>query len=56
MPIELGPSVSESSTKISKFHASTDSKYKFHKARIENGPPIDEFELGFPFLRIHSHS
>ena len=34
--IELGPPVSESSTKISKFHAPTDSEHKFHKARIEN--------------------
>ena len=34
--IELGPPVSESSTKISKFDAHTDSEYKFHKARIEN--------------------
>ena len=45
--IELGPPVSESSTKISKFHAPTDSEHKFHKARIENLPPI-EFKLGFP--------
>ena len=34
--IELGPPVSESSTKISKFHAPTDSEHKFHKVRIEN--------------------
>ena len=34
--IELGPPVSESSTKISKFHAPTDSEHKFNKARIEN--------------------
>ena len=45
--IELGPPVSESSTKISKFHAPTDSEHKFHKARIENWPPT-EFKLGFP--------
>ena len=34
--IEFGPLVSESSTKISKFHAPTGSEHKFHKARIEN--------------------
>ena len=34
--IKLGQPVSESSTKISKFHAPTDSEHKFHKARIEN--------------------
>ena len=45
--IELGLPVSESSTKISKFHAPTDSEHKFHKARIESWPPI-EFKLGFP--------
>ena len=45
--IELGLLVSESSTKISKFHAPTDSEHKFHKARIENWPPI-AFKLGFP--------
>ena len=45
--IELGPPVSESSTKISKFHAPTDSEHKFHKARIKNWSPI-EFKLGFP--------
>ena len=47
--IELGPPVLESSTKISKFHALTDSEHKFHKARIENWPPI-EFKL-IPPLR-----
>ena len=34
--IELGRPVLESSTKISKFHAPTDSEHKFHKARIKN--------------------
>ena len=33
--IELGPSVLESSTKISKFHAPTDSEHKFHRAWIK---------------------
>ena len=45
--IELRPPVSESLTKILKFHAPTDSEHKFHKARIENWSPI-EFKLGFP--------
>ena len=31
MAIELEPPVSVSSTKISKFHAPSDSEYKFHK-------------------------
>ena len=47
MAIELRTPVSESSTKISKFHAPTGSEHKFHKARIENWPPI-KFKLGFP--------
>ena len=34
--IELGPPVSESSAKISKFYAPIDSKHNFHKAGIEN--------------------
>ena len=34
--IELVLPVSDSSTKISKFHALTDSEHKFHKARSEN--------------------
>ena len=46
-PIELGPPVSESSTKFSKFHAPTDSEYKFHEARIKNWS-LMEFKLGFP--------
>ena len=45
--IELVPPVLESSTKISKFHAPTDSKQELHKARIKNWPRI-EFKLGFP--------
>ena len=53
--IELRPPVSESSTKILKFHAPADSEHKFHKARIENWPPI-EFKLGFPWLRIRRHN
>ena len=55
MAIEHGSTVSESSTKISKFHAPTDSEYKFHKARIENWPPI-EFKLGFLWLRIRRYN
>ena len=45
--IKLGPPVSESSVKISKFHAPTDSEHKFHEARIENWS-LMEFKLGFP--------
>ena len=45
--IKLGPAVSESSTKISKFHAPTTPENKFHKVRVENWPPI-EFKLEFP--------
>ena len=53
--IELGPPASESSTKISKFHAPTNSEHKFHKARIENWLPI-EFKPGSPWLRIRTHN
>ena len=45
--IELGPPVSESLIKISKFHGPTDSEHKFHEARIKNWSPM-EFKLGFP--------
>ena len=45
--IEFRLPVSESSTKILKFHAPTDSEHKFHKTRIENWPPV-EFKLEFP--------
>ena len=47
MVIELVLPVSESLTKISKFYDPTDSKYKFHKTRIENLLTIG-FELGSP--------
>ena len=55
MAIKLRPAVPEFSFIISKFHALTDSEHKFHKARIENGLPI-EVELGFPWLRIDGHN
>ena len=42
--MELGPPVLESSTKISKLHGPIDSEHKFHKARIENWPPIELWE------------
>ena len=45
--IELGLPVSESSTKISKFYAPTDSEHKFHKAGIESERSI-ELDLRFP--------
>ena len=51
----IGPLVSESSTKILKFHAPTDSEYKFHKVKIKNWPSM-EFKLGFPWLRINRHN
>ena len=43
--IELGPPVSESSTRISKFDGSIDSEHKFNKTKIENWLPIG-FNLG----------
>ena len=53
--IELGPPMSESSSKISKFYVPTDSEHKLNKTRIENWPPI-EFKLGFPWLRIRRYN
>ena len=53
VPIELGPPVSKSSTRILKFYDSTDSEHKFHKTRIKNWLSID-FELGSPRLRTYS--
>ena len=47
MVIQLGPSVLESSTRISKFHEPTDSEHKCHKTRIENWLFIG-FQLGPP--------
>ena len=44
--IELGPLVSESSTKTSKFYDPTDSEHKLDKTRIENWLSIG-FELEF---------
>ena len=55
MVIDFGPPMSESSTKISKFHWFSDSQWKFHKTRIENWLPI-RFELGSPWLGICSHN
>ena len=48
--IQLGPPVSESSTRISKFHDPTDSEHKFHRTRIENWLSIG-FKLGSPWQR-----
>ena len=39
MVIELGPPVSESSTRISKFHDPTDSEDKFYKKGSKTGYP-----------------
>ena len=53
--IELGPPVSESSTRISKFHDSTDSEHKFYKTRIKNWLSIG-FVMGTHWLRTYSHN
>ena len=53
MVIELGLPMLESSTKIWKFHALTDSEHKFYKVRIKNWLPI-EFELGSTWLGTHT--
>ena len=47
--IKLGPSVSESSTKISYFYAISDSEQKFHETGVENWLSIG-FGLGFPLI------
>ena len=44
---ELGPPVSESSTRISKFHDPTDSEHKFYKTKTKNWQSIS-FKLGTP--------
>ena len=54
--IVLGTLVSESFPKISTFHAPTDSEHKFHKARIENWPPIELGNWDFPWLGIRRHN
>ena len=41
----LGPPVLESSARISKFYAPTDSEHKFNKTEIENWQPIG-YNLG----------
>ena len=55
MVIELGPPLSGSSTKISKFYNHNDSEHKLHKTRIENWLSIG-FELEFPWLGAYSHN
>ena len=52
---ELGPPVLESSARISKFYAPTDSEHKFNKTEIENWLPIG-YNLGSSWLGTHSHS
>ena len=47
MVIELGPPVSESSTRISKLYDPTDSEHKCHKTKIQYFLSID-FELDPP--------
>ena len=53
--IELGPPVSESSTRISKIYDPPNSEQKFYKTRIENWLSIG-FKLGFPWLRTYSYN
>ena len=53
--IELGPPVSEYSTRISKFYAPTNSKHKFNKTDIENWLPIG-FSLGPSWLWTRWHN
>ena len=51
MVIQHGPQVSESSTRISKFYATTDSEHKFNKMGIKNRLPIG-FNLGSSWLGL----
>ena len=53
--IELGPPVSESSTRFSKFYDTTDSEHKSHKTRIENWLSKG-LELGFPWLKTYCYN
>ena len=53
--VELGPPVSESLTRVSKFYDPTYSEHKFHKTRIKNWLSI-AFKLGFSWLRTYSHN
>ena len=52
---ELGPPVLESSARISKFYAPTDSEHKFNKTEIENWLPIG-YNLGSSWLGTRSHT
>ena len=52
---ELGPPVLESSARVSKFYAPTDSKHKFDKTEMENWLPIG-YNLGSPWLGTRSHN
>ena len=53
--IELGPPVSEFSTRISTFYGPTDSKHKLYKTRVKNWLSIGS-ELGSPRLGTCSHN
>ena len=50
---ELGPPVSELSTRISKFYALADSEHKFDKTEIKNWLTIG-FNLGSSLVGTHS--
>ena len=52
---ELGPPVSESSTRISKFYTPFDSEHWFNKTGIENLLPIG-FNLGSSWLWTRGHN
>ena len=52
---ELRPPVLPSSTRISKFHATTDYERKFNKTEIENWLPIG-YNLESSWLETSSHN
>ena len=53
--IKLGPPVSESPTRISKFYDPNDSEYKFNKKRFENCLSIG-FKLASPWMGAYSYN
>ena len=55
MVTELRPPVSQSTTRISKFYATTISELKLHKTKIENWLPM-WFNLGSSLLETRSHN
>ena len=53
--IELGPTVLESSTRISKFYNRTEFEQELHKTRIENWLLIG-LELEFPWMETYIYN